>query len=175
MGRGQPFVIPGGVIKPFVMAIVSDYNLDEVDSVGLLDYPISQGGVHAMVQLSALVPYLSVSNIHTIAKRHNIKLGSNRTKTELLHCFEHHDCLSCNLFTSVFKVIPIRHVKHKEQEQQHRSQKRKKALQQSSDMFMIPQKEQSQEQVFPPKPLNSELSHQIISGFCEGSTTDCLE
>ncbi|KAF8240621.1 hypothetical protein L208DRAFT_1188599, partial [Tricholoma matsutake] len=28
---------------------------------------------------------------------------------------------------------------------------------------------------FPPKPLDLELSHQIISGFCKDSSPDCLE
>ncbi|KAF8229496.1 hypothetical protein L208DRAFT_1286528 [Tricholoma matsutake] len=119
VGGSKPSEIPGSVVKPYVTAILDDYDNDEIalkfkhhtDSVGLLKYPILQGSVHTMVPLSVLVPYLSKSSIQIIVRKHNIKLSSRLTRAELLSLFDQHDCLSCNLLTSVFKIIPIECVK----------------------------------------------------------------
>ncbi|KAF8237516.1 hypothetical protein L208DRAFT_1513660, partial [Tricholoma matsutake] len=108
-----------------------------------------------------------------IVRKHNIKLSSRLTRAELRSLFDQHDCLSCNLFTSVFKIIPIEHVKRKECQQQWRNKKKK--LQQTSSTYFVPKEEQPQVQPFPLKPLSNELSYQIISGFCEDSSKELLE
>ncbi|KAF8235928.1 hypothetical protein L208DRAFT_1533595 [Tricholoma matsutake] len=106
-----------------------------------------------------------------IAKIYNIKLHTRTSKKELLHYFEQHDCLSCNMYTSVFKTIKTCHEYEKEQQQKCRDTK--KAATQKPDTYSVAELELLEP--FPPKPLSPELSHEIISGFCKDASTDSLE
>ncbi|KAF8224264.1 hypothetical protein L208DRAFT_1512698 [Tricholoma matsutake] len=106
-----------------------------------------------------------------IAKIHKIKLCTRTSKKDLLHYFEQHDFLSCNLYTSVFKTIKTHHEYEKEQQQKHRDMK--KAATQKPDTYSVAELESLEP--FPPKPLSPELSLEIISDFCNDASTDSLE
>jgi hypothetical protein len=103
-----------------------------------------------------------------IAKIHNIKLHTRTSKKGLLRYFEQQNCLSCNLYTSVFKTIKTRHEYEKERQQKCRDTK--KAATQKPGTYSVAGLELLEP--FPPKPLSPELSHEIISGFCNDALTD---
>ena len=106
-----------------------------------------------------------------VAKIHNIKLHIRATRKELPHLFEQHDCLSCNLYTSVFKITKKHHEYEKECQQNNRESK--KAATQKPDTYSVTEVEVSEP--FSPKPLSPQLSHKIISGFCKNASMDSLE
>jgi hypothetical protein len=122
IGGGRPCLIPWAVIKPFAIAIHDSFDSNEAaltfeshgDSISLCHYPVSDGFVHAKLPVSTLIPYLSISKMRIVAKIHSIKLGSRIDKSKLPVCLEHHNCLACNLYTSVFRVNKIAQVKEKE-------------------------------------------------------------
>jgi hypothetical protein len=135
---------------------------------------VSDGFVHAKLPVSTLIPYLSISKMRIVAKIHSIKLGSRIDKSKLPVCLEHHNCLACNLYTSVFRVNKIAQVKEKERQQCLRnSRKCTDTMQKDSLAYTIPEVQASHS--FPPKPLDLKLSHQIISRFCKDSSPGCLE
>jgi hypothetical protein len=64
-------------------------------------YPINKGFVHAKIPISKLVSSISVASILKVARAHHIQIGSHVQKLDLPPFFENHNCLSCNLFTTV--------------------------------------------------------------------------
>jgi hypothetical protein len=182
IGGGRPCLIPWAVIEPFAIAIHDSFDSNEAaltfeshgDSISLCHYPVSDGFVHAKLPVSTLIPYLSISKMRIVAKIHSIKLGSRIDKSELPVCLEHHNCLACNLYTSVFRVNKIAQVKEKERQQCLRnSRKCTDTMQKDSLAYTIPEVQASHS--FPPKPLDLKLGHQIISGFFKDSSLGCLE
>jgi len=89
--------------------------IDHIDEVGCLSYPIEHGFVHADLSLSDTIPHLSKNMIQKIACIHNISLNSwwHLPKEQLIEAFIGHNCINCNLYTSILKVHISRSLKKK--------------------------------------------------------------
>lgn len=101
VGGGRACVIPWNVVEPFTTNTHDDLNSTKValmfenhtDDIGLCNYPVSPGYVHAKVPLNTLVPFLSAANIHMIAKAPKTNVNARLTKHESPFYFEQHDCI----------------------------------------------------------------------------------
>ena len=116
-GSGTQREIPFDAIEPYVVTgcNINDKNafvfVDHVDNAGLLLYPTDKHFVHANVPLRDMVSYLPVKMFLKIARLHHIAVGSHVPKSEFGCYVEAHDCVSCNLYLSVFSVIDSKSVK----------------------------------------------------------------
>jgi hypothetical protein len=171
--------------------------IDYVDSTGGVAYPANQNFVHAYVPLPYLLPYLSIKTGLKIAVLHNINLDPRVPRSKLDSSLLGHTCVSCNLYRSVFSVVPSKAAKDRN---------RKRAIKVKNTMSLVNEFPfnndppvgdiidvkkpgqahwQSQEDSgkngrnqpieFPPMPVDNKLSHKIISDFCESLTPDALE
>jgi hypothetical protein len=111
IGGGRSHVFPTSVVTPYLSAsgLELDYSktafkfIGHVDSTSLSLYPEQKGFVHVKMPLTVLVSSLTTAMTCQIAKIHKIQLGSHVKKAEQVAYFEFHDCVACNLFTSVFE------------------------------------------------------------------------
>ena len=118
-GGGGQHVFTFEAIHPYITAgsnVCHDHAckfVDHVDSVSQASYPVQQNFVHAKVPLGDVLPYLPLRLGHKIARLHHIAAGSHVSKSEFIHYFENHDCVSCNLYSSVFAVVNSKAMKDK--------------------------------------------------------------
>ncbi|KAF8226515.1 hypothetical protein L208DRAFT_1499476, partial [Tricholoma matsutake] len=126
--------------------------VDHVESTGLCSYPVHKGFVHVKMLLTELVPSLTALMTCQIEKLHKIHLGSHVTKALYFEC---HDCVACNLFTSVFE--PALTAKAKDQQHQ----------QVNTDCEDTCN--------FPPPPLTDKLCHTVVTDFCAESSPAVLQ
>ncbi|KAF8226550.1 hypothetical protein L208DRAFT_1301285, partial [Tricholoma matsutake] len=146
--------------------------VDHVDDIGCLAYPVHHGFVHADLSLTDIVPHISKQMVQKIARIHKIPLSTHwrLTKDELVKLFEGHNCVNCNIYTSVHEA------------QLSASAKKKKV---SADAFSKLTEEQKIEcnikkhkplkSIFPPLPLTEELSETIVREWCKESNPSTLE
>jgi ribosomal protein S26 len=210
-GGGTRREIPFDAIEPHVVTgcVVSDKNafifVDHVDSAGQLLYPVDKLFVHANVPLQNMVSYLPVKMILKIARLHNVTIGSHVSKSEFAHYFEGHDCVSCNLYLSVFSVVDSKSVKARDRMRAVRLNLNKPiskhellhdftskpvhkivsdtATLQSQPTDVLENRTQQtfsndpifEPTEFPPNPPDDRLSHKIITGFCAKSTRLSIE
>ena len=110
-GGGGQHIFPLELIHPHIIAgsnVCHDHAfkfIDHVDSIGQAAYPVQQDFIHAKVPLGDILPYLPLKLGRKIARLHHIAIGSHVSKSEFIHYFENHDCVSCNLYSSVFAVV----------------------------------------------------------------------
>ena len=145
--------------------------IDHVDSIGRAAYPTDQNYVYAEIPLPDLIPYLSLKMILKISKLHHINLHPRVTKSasELVSSFLGHSCVSCNHYCSVFSVVASKAAKD-------RKRKQAKKMTKSSEYSSDPSQANVQLDVeFPPEPVDNNLSHKIVSDFCENLKPDALE
>jgi hypothetical protein len=113
IGGGCSHVFSVSMIMPYLSAaeLELDYSktafkfIGHVDSTSLFLYPEQKGFVHLKMPLTVLVPNLTAAMTCQVAKVHKICLGSHVGKAEQASYFECHDCVACNLFTSVFPPV----------------------------------------------------------------------
>lgn len=116
-GSGTQCELSFDAIEPYVVTgcNISNKNVfifvDHIDSADLLLYPTDKHFVHAKVPLWDMVSYLPVKMFLKIARLHHIAVGSHVPKSEFGRYFEAHDCVSCNLYLSVFSIIDSKSVK----------------------------------------------------------------
>ena len=172
-GGGRQHVFSALEIEPY---IISGHNfdrectfkfVDHVDSLGKVHYPIAQNFIHTTIPLSSIIPYISVRDALKISRLHHLQIGSHVQKSEICHIFESHDCISCNLFVTVFS-INSKTVKHKKREAENKLDDAR-ASHNTTDSIL------SKSTIFPPTPLNNDLSLKIISDFCAGSSPSAIE
>ena len=167
--------------------------IDHVDSTGRVAYPTDQNYIYADVPLPDLIPYLSLKMIFKISKLHHIDLHPRVSKSasELVSSFVGHSCVSCNLYCSVFSVVPSKAVKDRKCKQASLNKFKKnlspannslpvdslKSSEHSSNQgnIQVDVKESLDHTEFPPKPVDINLSHKIVSDFCENLKPDILE
>ncbi|KAF8227860.1 hypothetical protein L208DRAFT_1294495 [Tricholoma matsutake] len=174
VGGGGSHVFSASVITPHLTAteLELDYSktafqfVDHVDSTGLCLYPVHKGFVHVKMPLIELVPNLTATMTCQIAKIHEIRLGSHVNKAQQAAHFECHDCMSCNLFTSVFAPV----LTAKAKDQQCHQIKCATAWHVQLDILTGGLSDDSSDcedaSSFPPPPLTDKLSHTVVSGFC---------
>jgi hypothetical protein len=80
--------------------------VDHVDDIGCLAYPVHHGFAHADLSLTDVVPHISKKMVQKIACIHKIPLSMHWcfTTDELVKVFEGHNCINCNLYTSVLEA-----------------------------------------------------------------------
>ncbi|KAF8815881.1 hypothetical protein BYT27DRAFT_7031813, partial [Phlegmacium glaucopus] len=112
-GGGRPYLFPNMTVSSFIKQgggqLTPDHvfrYVDHVDDVGCLAYPLEQGFVYADLSLTNIVPHISKKMVQKIAQIHKIPLSSHwhLTKDELVKIFEGHNCINCNLYTSVLEA-----------------------------------------------------------------------
>jgi hypothetical protein len=112
VGGGRAYLFPHPSVAPVIKnsndqlssAHVFRY-VDHVDDIGCLAYPVQHGFVHADLSLTDIVPHISKQMVQKIARIHKIPLSMHWcfTKDELVKVFEGHNCVNCNLYTSVLE------------------------------------------------------------------------
>ena len=112
-GGGRQYLFPNPSIAPFIKQggdqLTSDHvfrYVDHVDELGCLAYPLEQGFVYADLTLANIVPHLSKQMIQKIARIHKISVSSHWKlgKNDILKMFDAHNCINCNVYTSVFEA-----------------------------------------------------------------------
>ena len=183
IGGGHPHVLSANVVAPYLSAAELELYygktafkfIGHVDSTSLFLYPEQRGFVHLKMPLTALVSNLTAAMTHQVAKIHKIHLVSHVGKAEQASYFECHDCVACNLFTSVFAPI----LTAKAKEQQCRQVRHAKACHLKLDTLTggLPGNISDCEDTcnFPPPPLTDKLTHRVISDFCTEASPAVLQ
>lgn len=83
-------------------------------------------------------------------------MGSHTLRKHMHTYFDYHDCISCNLYCSVFECVV-------------------KTCPKPASLYTMNHSFPKQPAIFPPTLLDSKLSHQIINNFCADSTPTVLE
>jgi hypothetical protein len=129
VGGGRSYIFSASVITPYLSAaeLQLDYSktafkfVNHVDSTGLCLYPEQKGFVHVKMPLTDLVPNLTTAMTRQIAKIHNIHFGSHENKAQQAQYFDCHDCVACNLFTSVFEPVLTAKAKDQQRRQSNKA------------------------------------------------------
>ncbi|KAF8811288.1 hypothetical protein BYT27DRAFT_7090286, partial [Phlegmacium glaucopus] len=174
-GGGRQHEFLALVVEPYITAgCVINRNcafkfVDHVDSLGQVAYPIAENFIYANIPLCDIVPYLSVRVALKVARLHHLRIGSHLPKSEICRHFEGHNCISCNLYLTVFAISEADVVHSKST--RHRKHKAEKDLKASYVIDMILPDTTS----FPPTPVNNELSQKIISNYCVDLSPSAME
>ncbi|KAF8802937.1 hypothetical protein BYT27DRAFT_7110922 [Phlegmacium glaucopus] len=141
--------------------------VDHVDSLGRLAYPITQNWIHANIPLPNILPYLSVRVALKIACLHHLQIGSHVPKSEICRIFEGHNCISCNLYSTVFAIVDSKAVRCRQREAGK--------LVDNSSASHVTDGNLPNTTLFPLPPVNPELSQKIINDFCADSSPSAME
>jgi hypothetical protein len=166
-GGGRARVFTQEMLDPYMVACVAPLSrkltykfVGHVDSTGLCNYPISQGYIHVNVPLQQLMPLLPGPAVLSLAHIHKIPMSSHTPRKHMQTYFDHHNCISCNLYCSVFECTTVK----------------------PCGMLDAPKPNRTADPIipegpvlFPPTPLDSTLSHKIIKSFCAESDPATLE
>ena len=173
VGGGRSYVFSANVILPllpnndqYIDRASGFHFVDHVNDVGLLSYPLDKKFVHVDIPLQELVPHLPVNAVHKIAKIHQISISSHVPKVKLPAFFESHSCENCSLYVSIFSVTETVAVKRR---QQQRKRRYLNALSNLNNESQNQSLDRDHNPPFPPPPLSQDLSHTIISDFCNDS------
>ncbi|KAF8235684.1 hypothetical protein L208DRAFT_1159615, partial [Tricholoma matsutake] len=179
-GGGRSHVFTQKILDPYLVASVSPLNnqltykfVDHVDSIGLHHYPIDQGYIHVNIPLQQLIPLLSGPTIFNITQIHKIAMGSHTLRKHMQTYFDHHDCISCNLYCSVFECTTLKSCILPDAPKTKGTVKHK--IPKQPALFPLAHTIPEQPTLFPPTPLDSTLSHKIINNFCADSDPAVLE
>jgi hypothetical protein len=166
-GGGRSHVFTQKILDPYLVASISPLSdkltykfVDHVDNIGLCHYPIDQGYVHVNIPLQQLIPLLSGPSVFNIARIHKIAMGSHTLRKHMQTYFDYHNCISCNLYCSVFECTTVKPCILPD------APKTKGTVRHTIS---------DQPATFPPTPLDSTLSHKIINNFCADSEPTKLE
>jgi hypothetical protein len=183
VGGGRSHVFSASVIMPYLSAaeLELDYSktafkfIGHVDSTNLVLYPEQKGFVHVKMALALLVLNLTAAMTRQVAKVHKIRLGSHVGKAEQASYFECHDCVACNLFTSVF--TPVLTAEAKEQQHRQIRHAKKRHLKLDTLTGELPGNISDCEDTcnFPPPSLTDKLTHRVISDFCTEASPAVLQ
>ncbi|KAF8811306.1 hypothetical protein BYT27DRAFT_7089787, partial [Phlegmacium glaucopus] len=135
--------------------------VDHVDGLGQVRYPIEQKFIHTNIPLSNIVPYVSVRVALKIARLHGLQIGSHVPKLEICCILEGHNCISCNLYVTVFAIIDSKPVRRRKYEAEKNLDDGNASHVTDSPLLNAT--------TFPPAPLSNDLSLKVISGFCADS------
>lgn len=137
--------------------------VDHVDGVCLLAYP-SSPYIHTSMPLSSLFKLVTLSNARKIAAVHGISAGSRCTVAQLLLSVEHHSCLKCSSYISVFSSdLNVDQLSAK------RSKKYREKYQACHNPIT---QATSQSPHFPPEPASDNLEHLILTNACKQMQAD---
>ncbi|KAF8240889.1 hypothetical protein L208DRAFT_1131710, partial [Tricholoma matsutake] len=157
--------------------------VDHVDDIGCLAYPVHHGFVHADLSLTDIVPHISKQMVQKIVRIHKIPLSTHWcfTKDELVKVFEGHNCVNCNIYTSVLEAQLSASAKKKKvsanafskltEEWIEHNMRKCKPLKHGKPnaSAVIPPA------IFPPLPLTEELGETIVREWCKESNPLTLE
>ncbi|KAF8235433.1 hypothetical protein L208DRAFT_1161451, partial [Tricholoma matsutake] len=146
--------------------------IDHVDDVGCAKYPVQDNFVHVNMPFMDVISHVPIQALYKIARIHKIVLHSHVPKEQMLQAFENHNCISCNMYTIVFigvlensvKNHRIAVAKYSEKETNEQRNNRNKTRQ-----------DRQKNEIFPPIPLAKQLSHAIITDWCNSSKPSSLE
>lgn len=116
--------------------------------------------------LFTLIPLIPVPVARKIACIHNVKIPRHISKDELAGYFKNHNCINCNLYFTIFSVVPNKPDPSNVNRSQNRSTE-------ASDVKKACMKEEissSKSEInvpFPPPALDNKLTHKIIKNFCQ--------
>ena len=96
--------------------------IDHIDSLGRLAYLITKKIIHTNIPLCDIVPHLSVRVALKIARLHHLQIGSHVPKSENCRIFEGHNCIYCNVYSTVFAVVDSKTTRPKVQKNEKRSE-----------------------------------------------------
>ncbi|KAF8218867.1 hypothetical protein L208DRAFT_1346318, partial [Tricholoma matsutake] len=106
---------------------------------------------------------LTNKNICKVSKIHKMQVSFHSSKAIMCQNFDFHNCVSCNLYVSVFQ---------KTKTQTH-TQKPEAEIRPETLYY---EGEVSQEKtMFPPEPLNEKVIHQVTNDFCKDSQPEMLQ
>ncbi|KAF9455954.1 hypothetical protein BDZ94DRAFT_1285958 [Collybia nuda] len=97
---------------------------------------------------------------------HRIAIGSHVRKSDLLTYFDNHNCIGCNLFTTVFCVNQSRASKARERMKSNYSQSMYKEDKNNQKPYQSESICKESPVKFPPMPSSVNLEHQVIKDFC---------
>ena len=171
--------------------------VDHVDSSGQVAYPIAQNYIHTNIPLCDIVPHLSVRVALKIARLHHLQIGSHVLKSDICCILEAHNCISCNVYVTVFAVVDSKATRRRTHKAGKRSGDREElhsgaklpcsnttpfpsapseknlhsgATHQDAAFSKLPDTTP-----FPPAPVDNELTQKIINDFCIDSLPSVME
>ena len=146
--------------------------IDHVDSSGRLAYPLTQNFIHANIPLHKILPYVSVRVALRIARLHHLQIGSHVSKSEICKILEEHRCISCNLCLTVFAVSDSKAARRRKRDAEKKKIDNSVGASHVSDVTDTTLPSAS---LFPPPPVDNELSQKIIGDFCASSLPSAVE
>jgi hypothetical protein len=180
VGGGRSYLFPALAILPYASG--HNNNIDESCSFKYVDHiPKSEQPLHQLshsfvctqISLMKLIPNIPVQSARKIAKIHNIIIPFNVAKDLLPSYFEHHNCVNCNLYFSVFVAVEneIKRIRAYQSSEKYK-QKRRSRYAMQKEQVSFDNGISIDPPIFPPPALMPDLSHQVISNFCRDSSPD---
>ena len=162
--------IPWTVIQPYAISTpntVEDRShvrfvaLVERAGVDVEAYPNDQF-VHADIPLKLATQLFSITIARSIARSHGISAGSRCNIAQLSSFVEHHECINCLSYLTIFSVESDSKRKNVVRSTTYRERKTQSALAACEDLksteFLVE---------FPPSPCSVQLEHAIIKDACK--------
>ncbi|KAF8227742.1 hypothetical protein L208DRAFT_1295225, partial [Tricholoma matsutake] len=146
--------------------------VDHVDDVGQAICPVQDNFVHANMPLMDVISHVPVQTLYKLVHIHKIVLHSHVPKEQMLQAFENHNCINCNMYTFFFIGVLD------DPEKRHRRAVAKSFRQETSEQRNHRKKtrrDRQENEMFPPTPLTKQLSHAIITDWCNPSKPASLE
>ncbi|KAF8797446.1 hypothetical protein BYT27DRAFT_7125668, partial [Phlegmacium glaucopus] len=146
--------------------------VDHVDNVGVLAYPEVEY-IHTNIPITFLFEILPLTKARKIASMHGISGGSRCNAAHLRACTENHSCLLCSTHLTIFslkknaaQMSHDRSVKHQNLSKVREGKVQKKSA--SSPKIPKSHSKNEAESVteFPPKAMDDNLAHTILSSAC---------
>ncbi|KAF8222777.1 hypothetical protein L208DRAFT_1147502, partial [Tricholoma matsutake] len=136
--------------------------------------------VHANMPLMDVISHVPVQTLYKLAHIHKIVLCSHVPKEQMVQAFENHDCINCNMYTFVFiGVLDGPAKRHRiavaKNKQENESNSAKVARLDRQKGHKHQEADNVDTTVFPPTPLTKQLSHAIITDWCNSSKPASLE
>ncbi|KAF8223702.1 hypothetical protein L208DRAFT_1315591, partial [Tricholoma matsutake] len=141
--------------------------------------------VHASMPLMDVISHVPVQTLYKLACIHKIVLHSHVPKEQMLQAFENHNCINCNMYTFVFigvlddpakrHRIAVAKSYGKETSEQRNHRNKTRRDRQENESNSAKEADNVDTTVFPPTPLTKQLSHAIITDWCNSSKPASLE
>ena len=163
----QPYVIsqPGGALQDLSFLCYVAY----VEKMNVNAYPIDLF-VHANIPPLVVSQLLKLSVARSIAASHGIAAGSRCSVEQLKLLLEHHECISCPSYLTIFSVVSDPATKRASRNKKYYTKILKPASAGTiSEQLFDPIHSEfpATHLQFPPAPCSIELEHTIIRDACK--------
>jgi len=177
IGGHSPKLFTSDTIFPHID--IKHYNLhtnskfryiDYVDeSTKLSKYIDTTSFVCAQLPLTVLFNYLSLPQSREIAKLHSLSISSKSKAIELLTCAENHNCSNCSNYFTVLSI-------EKSTAQLTKNRVKKLRQKQKEEKYFSDQVSSANcLESFPPKPVDKDLTYNILTSACKNMSKDNFE